>query len=214
MDTQKRMAYKKTIAEISETAVARVRQARVANDLPAARAAAYEASSARNAARQATRQSLSWGGAKISEAIDKSLTPAEYFQHHGKEISDPFDVAEKVALKSGAGRRTLNGLVILGKVASPLAIGYGVYSAQDSIRNAPPDLRYQVATQEAGGVLGGASGATLGTGLAVIGVGALVTTPPGWLVLGAGLIGGGVAGYGGSELGRTMGGKIYQWWKR
>lgn len=68
--------------------------------------------------------------------------------------------------------------------------------------NAPEGQKARVASRETDGIVGGALGAPVGTGLATIGVGLLFATPPGWVAIAAGAVGAIVMGYGGSEGGR------------
>ena len=81
-DALQREQYKKAIAENANKSVALVKAATIANDIEAANAAAYNASDARSKIRLATREKLSWGGARMSDMIDKSLTPEQYFDKY------------------------------------------------------------------------------------------------------------------------------------
>ncbi|OEZ96190.1 hypothetical protein DUGA2_63840 [Duganella sp. HH101] len=215
-DTYQRIQYKAGIAQNAASGVAAVQAARAANDLTAARAAAYSASEGRIDLREATRAKQSWGGGIVSKGIDKSMTPAQYEAKYQR--SNPFDTYELMAEKSGAGRASLNKLVTFGKIAGPAAMLYGGYSAYSAVSNAPTGMKGQVAAQETGGFFGGAVGSTLGTGIGagavVIGAGFLgLAAAPAALVIGAGILGGMALGYGGAESGRWVGGKIYQWFQ-
>jgi len=77
-----------------------------------------------------------------------------------------------------------------------------------AVADAPIEQRPQVAMEETAGFVGGAAGTTLGATAGGAGAGLIagalgLSGPPGWLVLGLGIIGGGLGGYGGSEGGRA-----------
>ena len=211
-DALQRDQYKKAITDNSKKAVGLVNAAALANDIEAANAAAYSASENRAKIRLATREKLSWGGARMSDMIDKSLTPEQYFSKYRPEHPEPFDLARTVADKSGSSRGSIKYLQIFGKVGGVAGTGLGLYTAGRNVYDAPEQLKGQVAAQETGGILGGAGGSTLGAGLGVLGIGALAATPPGW-VIGAGILGGAIGGYFGSESGKELGGKVYKWMK-
>ena len=126
---------------------------------------------------------------------------------------DPFDLAKTVAEKSGSSRGAIKYLQMFGKAGGVAGTGLGLYTAGKNVYDAPEPLKGQVVAQETGGILGGAGGSTLGTGLGVLGVGALAATPPGWVVIGGGILGGAIGGYLGSESGKDFGGKVYKWLK-
>ena len=58
------------------------------------------------------------------------------------------------------------------------------------IAQAPPEQRVAVAERSAVGFAGGLIGAEVGAALLAVGAGLLMATPPGWIVLGVGLIAG------------------------
>ncbi|MFZ6874232.1 hypothetical protein ACO0LF_19415 [Undibacterium sp. Di27W] len=213
-DALQRDQYKKAIAENANKSVALVKAATLANDIEAANAAAYNASDARSKIRLETREKLSWGGARMSDMIDKSLTPEQYFDKCRPKHSDPFDLAKTVAEKSGSSRGSIKYLQMFGKTGGVVGTGLGLYTAGKNVYDAPEPLKGQVVAQETGGILGGAGGSALGTGLGVLGVGALAATPPGWVAISGGILGGAIGGYLGSENGKYFGGKVYRWLKK
>lgn len=67
-------------------------------------------------------------------------------------------------------------------------VGLSVSAYQ--IYQAPPGQRVAVAERSAVGFAGGLIGAEVGAGLLAVGAGLLAATPPGWIVIGVGLIAG------------------------
>ena len=115
------------------------------------------------------------------------------------------NVHRNVAIGSGRTNPWMSGASKVGRglgvAGSVLGVGFGIYN----VVTAPPGETARVAAGEGGAFLGGALGATLGTGLAVFALGLLLSNPLGWLVIGVGMIGGFVGGYFGSRYGRELG---------
>ncbi|MGH8083198.1 MAG: hypothetical protein ACREP7_21645 [Lysobacter sp.] len=206
-DTRQRAAYKNALSQLAIGAEAEIKIAAAAGDADAAVAAATKASLSRNEIRASTQERLSWGGKKLSEAIDISQPPSHYFEKYKQP--DVFRTAELVASKAGSSRSSLTNLVRFGKVAGPVSTAFGVVTGVNEWRKAPEAQKPRVASREIGGFLGGAVGSSIGTGLAVAGAGLLLGTPPGWVLIGAGIVGGAIVGYLGSEGGRWAGDATY-----
>jgi RHS repeat-associated protein len=212
-DTAQRSRYLSMAHANSAEAVQGIQQARVVGSVAEAEEIARQVSAARNELRTTTQLRLSPGGRMMSEALEQPREFSQLVQRY--QAQNAFDTYEEVARAAGRSRGSLQTLTRVGRVAGPLAtvagVGIGVYNVVE----APPEEQPRVAAQESGGVLGGAGGATLGvaggtaaaTGIAaVLGLG---SGPPGWLVLGLGLLGGGAGGYYGSAGGRAAGGALY-----
>ncbi|MGF1585702.1 MAG: SpvB/TcaC N-terminal domain-containing protein [Bacteroidales bacterium] len=92
-----------------------------------------------------------------------------------------------------------------GPIGDVIEIGFAV----STVAEAEPEQRAQVAREETAGFVGGAVGATVGIGAggmgaAMIAGGLGLSGPPGWLVLGMGVLGAGLFGYAGDKMGRSM----------
>jgi hypothetical protein len=95
-------------------------------------------------------------------------------------------------------------------ILGPLGVGYGAYSTTTNIMNASPEERGYVIAQETGSWVGGWNGASWGMAGGVAAAVALGSNPLGWAVLGAGLVGGAVGGYAGSNIGSWGFGSAYK----
>jgi RHS repeat-associated protein len=201
-DTTQRMTYISTIREASADAVAEIRATESLDD---AERIARDVSTARNATRTAAQGNLTTGSRLMSEALDPPRNWGTVFEKYGNTRS--FETFERIAEGAGRSNPNVTRLATLGKFAGPIAVGTGVVVSGVNVYQATPEDRPRVAVEELGATGGGAVGASLGTaggvGLATLIAGALgLSGPPGWLVIGLGLVGGGVGGYGGSEAGR------------
>ncbi|HUF54865.1 MAG TPA: RHS repeat-associated core domain-containing protein [Dehalococcoidia bacterium] len=211
-NTAQRSEYLAQVRTNSAQGVQRVQAARGAGDLAAAEAAARETSATRNALRTATQERLTPGSRYMSQVLEE----VPDFESLAQRYAQPnqFDTFEEVARAAGRSRGSVTTLTRVGKVAGPAGVAFGVGVGVYEVVEAPPAERPRVAAREGGGVLGGAAGAELGfaggTGLAVVIAGvAGLSGPPGWIVLGLGLVGAGAGGYFGSEGGRAAGGALY-----
>jgi hypothetical protein len=97
------------------------------------------------------------------------------------------------------------------RVLGPAGIIFGGAVAANEVACAPPEQRPRVAAEEAGGMIGGFAGGTLGMAGGALLVGALATNPAGWVILGGAVIGGAVIGYLGSEGGRALVSTVWGW---
>lgn len=212
-DTTRRSQYLEQIQDVSRYAVQRVQDARAANDLGAAEEAAKSASRLRNSIRAATQRRLSPGGYIVSRAIDEPRDWSYISRRYAK--ANPFDTYEAIAAASGRSRPELRALQRFGRFLGPVATLAGTAVATKAIVQAEPSERTRVIAQEAGGFVGGAIGANLGAaaGVSVVtGIAAVAgvsSGPPGWVVLVASLVGGGIGGYYGSDTGRNIGDDAY-----
>ena len=207
-DTTRRMTYLATISEASERVAEEIRTL-AANptlqNLDEAERMAREVSALRNATRTATQATLTTGGRIMSEALEQPRDWATVFEKYGGQRN--FETFEEVARASGRSAPSVTRLAAFGRVAGPVAVTVGVGLSVWRVSEARPQDRPRVIAEEAGATGGGALGASLGTaggvGLAGLIVGG-ASGPPGWLVLGLGIIGGGAGGYIGSEGGRGL----------
>ncbi|MCG3156422.1 MAG: hypothetical protein DKINENOH_03046 [bacterium] len=127
------------------------------------------------------------------------------------ELPSGKDLAKGVAVTGGAIALLKPVAAAAGPVGDVVEIGMGAKSVAD----APPEERARVAYEETGSFMGGAAGAAVGTAggaAAATGIAALLglSGPPGWLVLGLGVLGAGAGGYFGSEGGRAGGRAMYE----
>ena len=118
--------------------------------------------------------------------VRRGLTgPAAYEYILGSAVVDNVKISARVARSA---RFFRGGGAVLGLAGIGVS-GYMIYAA-------PPGERVRVAEHEAVDFAGGLVASEVGVGLLGIGAALLVATPPGWLVLGVGL----VAGIAGSYL--------------
>ena len=212
-DTAQRARYLETIETRSAEAVRHIQEARTTGNLAEAEKLAQEVSNLRNEVRTVTQQNLSPGGRLMSEVLEQPREFGALVEHY--RARDAFDTYEEVARAAGRSRQSMKTLYWFGKVAGPIGVGIGVGTSINYINNATPEERPRVIVEETGSFLGGAGGATLGVAegtTVAIGIAALLglaSGPPGWLVIGLGILGAGGGGYFGSEAGRTAGRNIY-----
>ncbi len=135
----------------------------------------------------------------------------------GKAASATSDLPSGKTLAKGAA--TLGGALIVLKpvaaAAGPIGDVVEVGMGAKAVADAPPEERGRVAAEETGSLLGGAGGAAVGVAGGTAAAGGIavllgLSGPPGWLVLGLGVVGAGVGGYFGSEAGRAGGRALYE----
>ena len=211
-DSAQRTAYLEEIHTASREAVAEIGAARTAGDLERAERAARVASAFRNTARAETQELLSPGGRVMSQALEQERSWTSMFSKYGG--TSTFETYEAIALASGRSSRWASGLAGVGKYLGPLGVVVGLGVAGYEVSHAPPGQGLQTAVREGGGMVGGAVGATGGAALgagAAVGVAAFLglSGPPGWLVLGLGVVGGFAGGYLLSGRGRADAGALY-----
>jgi hypothetical protein len=119
------------------------------------------------------------------------------------------DQSRRIAEAAKHSNKAVTGITKLGRVLGPAGMALGAATAINEVANAPVGERGGTIAREAGGVAGGALGATAGTAAVDLTALALVSNPVGWTalgIMGAGLAAGAVGGYFGSEWGRSLGG--------
>jgi hypothetical protein len=158
---------------------------------------AREASAQRDLLRAEAQKKLLPGGKLLSEALETPLSFEERLASKGgASLSGYRDVAKS----AGKSRALVSGLAKFGKVAGPVGLVVGGGLAISAVANAPPEEQTAQAVEEVAAFGGSAAGATGGTALGVAGAGGIaallgLSGPPGWLVLGLGLVGGVGGGY-------------------
>ncbi len=208
-DTFRRWQYTSEIKLNSNQALALIEQARLDGDLSAAEAAAFNASIARNSARATAQGQLLPGGRVLSTMLEQDRSWPTILQRYNPTGEADFDTWQRIAAASGRSSRDMLMFSRVSRVLGPVGIAFGAGVAAHEVSCAPPEQRARVASQEAGGVVGGLALGTLGTAGGALLVGALVSNPAGWVVLGGAVVVGGLAGWLGSEGGRSLGGRIH-----
>jgi hypothetical protein len=208
-DTFRRWQYTTQIKLNSNQALALIEQARLAGDLSAAEAAALNASIARNTVRTTTQGQLLPGGRVLSTMLEQDRSWNAILQKYNPTGQADFDTWQRIAAASGRSSKDMLMFSRVSRVLGPAGIIFGAGVAAHEVSCAPPEQRARVASQETGGIVGGLALGTLGTAGGALLVGALVSNPAGWVVLGGAVVVGGIAGWLGSEGGRSVGGAIY-----
>jgi YD repeat-containing protein len=209
-DSYQRLGYASSALSASEEAVARI-TALGPENLGAVAEESRAVSGARDALRTETQGRLSPGGAAISEAIEQPLSFEERFDAKLKPGMTDFDAYKAVATSAGHTNPWVTGVSKVLSVAGPVTVAASVGIAGYEIYNAPEEQRGLVASQEAGGLVGGIGLGTVGT--IAVGAGAValgITAAP--VILVGGLVIGGAAAFAGSYYGRQIGGAVYRWY--
>ncbi len=210
-DTHQRQGYTNRIKEMSADAVRRIDEIGPTGPLDQVETIARDASQSRNTIRTATQKTLTPGGRVLSGILEQDRSWDALMTKYSGGQPPTFDTYRTVAQKAGSSSKDMLKFTKFSKVAGPIGTAFGIGVAGYEIANAPPAERGRVAARETGGILGGAVGATLGTAAGAAAVGLLVSNPAGWAVIGAGVVVGGIAGYFGSEGGRSLGETIHGW---
>jgi RHS repeat-associated protein len=206
-----RSNYLDAIHAKSEAALATIADARATGDLAAAEAAARDANQFRNLTRTATQKVLLPGSEYMSQMLEQDRSWETLFKNKGGTNS--FETYAAIAKSSGKSAPSVTFLATAGKYAGPAALAFGAGVGAYNVATAPPDERPRAALVETGGFVGGGIGAEVGVAggtAAAGGIAALLglSGPPGWLVLGLGLVGGIAGGAAGSSGGRSLGGAV------
>ena len=175
-----RKKYESNIKGNAKKAVKAIDAAEQAGDSAKAIETAHEASQYRIDARDAARGKMSPSGQAVSELIDESKSPAEYWLKYSKDGKTPFQVAREMAEASGRARSGwfkaladipwLNKGVTMGiKGLAPAALIVGLILDIRDIINASPEKRLLLAIERTGETIssigGGWAGAQLGVTL-------------------------------------------------
>lgn len=158
----------------------------------------------RDALRAAAQEKLAPGGKMLSEALESKLSFDARLAEKG---GASFEGYRSVAKSAGKSRALVSALAKVGRVAGPLGVAVGVGLSAKAYADAPEDQKADVAVEETVAFGASAVGATGGTALGVAGAAGIATLaglsgPPGWLLLGLGLLGGAGGAYGLSEASR------------
>lgn len=208
-DTFRRWQYTTQIHANSTGALRLIDQAQVNGSLAAAEDAARNASQSRNVLRAATQEQLLPGGRVVSNMLEGDRSWGYITNRYNAAGEANFDSWRRVAAASGRSSSSMVMFTRVSRVLGPVGIVFGAGVAANEVACAPPEQRARVAAQETGGVAGGLAAGSLGMAGGALVVGLLVSNPAGWVVLGAAVIGGGILGYFGSEGGRALGGRIF-----
>jgi RHS repeat-associated protein len=213
-DARQRTHYIRNIKASSARWGEGIRAARAAGDITAAESAAREASKFRNVERAATQRRLSPGGRLMSRALEQSRPE---FSQLVDRYGGPgrFETYEEIVRAAGRSRPSMTAIARIGRVAGPCGLAVGVGVSGHAIYTAPPEERTRVVYEETGSFGGGALGGSAGAGVGVLAASGIATLlglsgPPGWLVLGLGIVGGIGGGYLGSRGGRAVGRETYK----
>jgi RHS repeat-associated protein len=205
-DAVLREQYKQTIGKVSHLAQYQVEMERVGGDPAAATQAAKDAFEARQSVRGETQKLLSPGGRAVSRAFEQERTWESIQEKYGSRPNPNDEIARAAGRSRTTMTRVSRGLGALSAVGT----GAGVALAANEVMHAPLEDRPGVAAANVGplggGIAGSVIGGAIGGGLVTWGAGALgiASGPPGWLVLGAVVVGGAIGGFGGSEIGAGL----------
>ncbi|MGC4065031.1 MAG: RHS repeat-associated core domain-containing protein [Polyangiaceae bacterium] len=158
---------------------------------------ARAASAKRDTLRAAAQSKLLPGGRMLSEAIER---PMPFEQRLAMKGGPTLSGYRAVAVSAGKSRAIVSAVAKFGKIAGPVGLAIGGGLGVKAVLEAPAEQQASVAVEEGAALGASALGATGGTALGVAGAGGIagvlgISGPPGWLVLGLGLIGGLGGGY-------------------
>lgn len=208
-DTWRRTQYTGTIQRNADAAVSGIEQAQAQGNLARAEQIAREASEARNTVRTATQGQLTPGGRVMSEMLEQDRSWPAIRSKYSQGAEPDFGTWRRVAEATGRSSADMVLLTRVNRVLGPVGMVFGAGVAAYEVSQATDAEKPRVAAAETGGMVGGAVGGTLGMVGGGLLVGALVSNPVGWAVIGVGLVGGALFGYLGSEGGRAAGGALY-----
>ena len=179
-----------------------------------------QAFEARQTLRTATQNTLSPGGKLVSMAIEQKDTFESQYEKYANRASKagpygPMDAYKGIIEGSGSSNKLVSSINSFTKVAGPVGLGLGLASSGYVIANAPVGQTGRVASEEAGGFLGGLAGGVAATGaigglaLGAAAVGVTVAAP---VVLVAGAVAGIAGAIYTSGYGRQAGAHYYNLW--
>jgi RHS repeat-associated protein len=124
-------------------------------------------------------------------------------------------IAAEYGKKIGKTRGYVNATAKWGRGLSRATLVFGIGVTGYRFYSNPTSEWGRVASEEAGvwsgAIIGGEVGTIFGTAGVVLGGMALGSNPPGWLILGAGVVGGFGGGATGSYYGESIGEWLYEW---
>lgn len=155
----------------------------------------------------------------VRRATQNTLTPAGKWMSRFSEIERSFDGLKKelagyerylaIAESSGRSRGWISKTAWVSARIAPVLIGADRAISVDKVLGAPAGEQGRTAAGEGGRFLGGSMGAYAGGAVATGAVVFLAGSPPGWVVIGVGILGGGAGGYFGGEAGESVGKQMY-----
>ena len=167
-----------------------------------------EAVDTRNENRPKARKGLSWGGKRLSEAIDQDRSLKELFLKYKAQNPNMSheELARLITQKSGTTSRALLKFNRFSKIGGPVGTAVGAGLAAYAIYEDPT---LETTMGEVTSILAGASGFTLGMGLVAMGLSAVGVVP--LAVIGGAALGGVALGMLTAHVGKAIGRQLGKW---